>query len=288
MKQRPRIHYNDSQKALMWDRWRQCDSLQSIAQLFGRNHSSIQAILAEKGGIRPAPRCRSKLALTLTEREEISRALAMGQSIRVIAASLKRAPSTVSREINRNGGQYRYRANFADQRAWDHARRPKPCKLVENRRLANIVAIKLQSQWSLEQIAGWLKRLFAGYEDYQVSHETIYRSLYIQARRALKKELLAHLRRGRAMRRSRAFRPTFHGRILATWTWTRPGWTSLYRSAPTDRAGRPCPGSPTPRPGCLNAQLTPRGAMAATRLAERAPGASGAQMVGRTPALDGA
>lgn len=216
MKQRPRIHYTDSQKALMWERWRQGDSLQTIAQLFGRNHSSIQAILAETGGIRPASRRRSRLALTLAEREEISRALVTGQSVRSIAASLRRAPSTVSREINRNGGEHGYRANLADRLAWDRARRPKPCKLAENRRLANIVAIKLQARWSPEQIAGWLKRLFGGYEDYQVSHETIYRSLYIQARGALKKELLAHLRRSRAMRRSRHHtqKTSNHGRIV--------------------------------------------------------------------------
>lgn len=216
MKQRPRIHYTDSQKALMWERWRQGDSLQTIAQLFGRNHSSIQRILAETGGIRPASRCRSSLALTLAEREEISRAMVAGQSVRSIAASLRRAPSTVSREIKRNGGKDGYRANVADQCAWDRARRPKPCKLVENRRLANIVASKLQLQWSPEQIAGWLKQLFPDYEDYQVSHETIYRSLYIQARGALKKELLAHLRRSRAMRRSRHHtqKTDNHGKIV--------------------------------------------------------------------------
>ena len=154
MKQRPRIYYTDSQKALMWERWRQGDSLQKIAQLFDRNHSSVIRILAETGGIRPAQRCRSRLALTLAEREEISRAVVAGQSIRSIAAALGRAPSTVSREVRRNGGLESYRATQADQRAWDRARRPKPCKLVVNRKLADIVAGKLQFQWSPEQIAG--------------------------------------------------------------------------------------------------------------------------------------
>jgi IS30 family transposase len=216
MKQRPRIHYTESQKALMWERWRQGDSLQMIAQLFGRNHSSIQGILAATGGICPAQRCRSRLALTLVEREEISRSVVAGKSIRAIAASLGRAPSTVSREIKRNGGLVDYRASQADQLAWDRARRPKPCKLTENRMLANMVASKLQLQWSPEQIAGWLKQLFSGDEDYQVSHETIYRSLYIQARGALKKELLEHLRRTRAMRRSRHHtqKTDNHGRIV--------------------------------------------------------------------------
>jgi IS30 family transposase len=215
MKQQPRIYYTDSQKALMWERWKKGDSLQTIAQMFGRNHSSIQQILAETGGIRPAPRCRSRLALSLAEREEISRCVVAGQSIRSIAAHLGRAPSTVSREIRRNGGHGAYRANVADQRAWACARRPKPCKLVENRMLANMVAAKLQLQWSPEQISGWLKHLFNDAEEYRVSHETIYRTLYIQARGGLKKELLEHLRRTRVMRRSRHHtqKTDNHGRI---------------------------------------------------------------------------
>jgi IS30 family transposase len=218
MKRKPRIYYSDSQKALMWERWRQGDSLQKIAQLFERNHSSVERILAETGGICPAQRCRSGRALTLAEREEISRAVVAGQSIRSIAVSLGRAPSTICREVKRNGGLDGYRANQADQRAWDRARRPKPCKLVVNRKLADIVASKLQLQWSPEQIAGWLKQEYASDEDYHVSHETIYRSLYIQARGALKKELLEHLRRTRNMRRSRHHtqKTDNHGRIIDT------------------------------------------------------------------------
>ena len=192
MKQRPRIYYTESQKALMWERWRKGESLQQIAQLFDRNHSSIQGILAETDGIRPAQRRRSRLALALAEREEISRALASGHSIRSIASLLERAPSTISREIQRNGGQSCYRASQADQAAWDRARRPKICRLAENRMLARIVATKLQLMWSPEQIAGWLKRTYPDGENDQVSHETIYRSLFIQARGVLKKELLQH------------------------------------------------------------------------------------------------
>ena len=203
MKQKRRIYYTESQKALMWDRWQKGESQQQIAQLFGRNHSSIQGILARTGGIRPASRHRSSVALTLPEREEISRALASGHSIRSIAVLLERAPSTISREIQRNGGQGCYRANQADQAAWDRACRPKTCKLAENRTLARIVATKLQCLWSPEQIAGWLKCVHPDEESNQVSHETIYRSLFIQARGVLKKELLQHLRRTRAMRRSR-------------------------------------------------------------------------------------
>lgn len=217
MKQRPRIYYTESQKALMWDRWKAGDSLQQIAQLFDRNHSSIQRILAETGGIRPVARRRSRLALTQTEREEISRALAVGQSIRQIALRLERAPSTVSREINRNGGRRSYRANQAEQAAWERASRPKPCRLAQLPKLAQLVAEKLQIQWSPEQIAGWLKRTYPD-ATYQVSHETIYRSLFIQARGALKKELLEHLRRSRAMRRSRHHtqKTENHGRISDT------------------------------------------------------------------------
>lgn len=218
MAQRPRIYYTESQKALMWERWKKGESLQQIAQLFDRNHSSIQRILAETGGIGPAERRRSPLTLTLAEREEISRALAANHSIRSIAALLKRAPSTISREINRNGGQEDYRASQADQAAWDRAHRPKDCKLIDNPTLARIVAGKLRLQWSPEQIAGWLKHMYPGNEDYQVSHETIYRSLFIQARGALKKELLEHLRRTRAMRRSRHHtqKTVNHGRITDT------------------------------------------------------------------------
>ena len=218
MKYRPRIYYTESQKALMWERWRKGESLQQIAQLFDRNHSSIHRILAETGGIRPAPRCRSGLALTLSEREEISRGVIAGHSIRSIATRLRRAPSTISREINRNGGLTAYRASQADQFAWDRACRPKICKLAENRTLAHIVADKLQLQWSPEQIAGWLQRTYPGDENYQVSHETIYRSLFIQARGALKKELLEHLRRTRVMRRSlhHTQKTDNHGRITNT------------------------------------------------------------------------
>jgi len=203
MKRRPRIYYTESQKAIMWERWRKGESLQRIAELFDRNHSSIQRILAETGGIQPAQRRRSRLALTLAEREEISRSVATGQSIRSVATRLGRAPSTISREIMRNGGQECYRASQADQAAWDRGRRPKTCSLAENRSLAHIVASKLQLLWSPEQIAGWLKRTYPDDETFQVSHETIYRSLFIQARGVLKKELLQHLRRTRAMRRSR-------------------------------------------------------------------------------------
>ena len=218
MKQRPRIYYSEAQKALMWDRWQQGESLSSIARLFDRGHSSIQGIFAETGGIRPRQRRRSRLALTLSEREEISRGVVAGHSIRSISTGIGRSPSTVSREIKRNGGWRRYRASQADQAAWDRARRPKTCKLVRNRALACIVASKLKQFWSPEQIAGWLKYTYPEDKSYQVSHETIYKSLFIQARGALKKELLQHLRRTRGMRRSRhhSQKTDDHGRITDT------------------------------------------------------------------------
>ena len=203
MKHRTRIYYSEEQKSLMWDRWQKGESLHSIASLFDRGHSSISRILSLTGGIRPPKQTRSSLALTLSEREYISRSIAVELSIRSIAAQLNRAPSTISREINRNGGYDHYRAIDAEQAAWNRAHRPKHCKLICNKQLSLIVAKKLQIQWSPQQIAGWLKRAFPENEAYHVSHETIYKTLFIQARGALKKELLQHLRTKRIMRRSK-------------------------------------------------------------------------------------
>jgi DNA-binding CsgD family transcriptional regulator len=147
MKYRTRNYYTDSQKALMWERWREGWTLHQIGQLFDRPHTSIQNILVKTGGIRPPQRCRSATALTLVEREEISRSVVAGESIRSIAARLGRAPSTVSRELKRNGGQESYRAAQADSDAWGRALRPKRCKLMESRSLARIVADKLRALW---------------------------------------------------------------------------------------------------------------------------------------------
>ena len=218
MKRRKRISYTETDKALMWDRWQKGESLRTIAHLFNRHHSSIAGILSRTGGIRPPNRSRSVLVLTLPEREEISRGIVAGDSVRLIAASLSRSPSTVSREIKRNGGRRRYRASRADQAAWDRACRPKICKLVQNRDLARIVAKKLKKLWSPAQIAGWLKQTYPDNENFQVSHEIIYRTLFIQARGALKKELLQHLRRTRPMRRSRHYtqKTDDHGKISNT------------------------------------------------------------------------
>jgi IS30 family transposase len=218
MKYRTRIHYTETDKELMWERWREGESLNRIARLFDRNHSAIGGILLRTGGIRPPLRHRCMRALALAEREEISRGGVAGLSVRTLARSLKRAASTVSREIRRNGGRRAYRASDADAAAWDRAQRPKPCKLARNRALARTVAEKLRLEWSPYQVAGWLKRTYPQDETRQVSHETIYRTLFIQARGALKKELLQHLRRTRGMRRSRHHtqKTPDHGRITET------------------------------------------------------------------------
>lgn len=216
MKYRTRTFYTATQKALMWERLKARWTLRQIAKLFDRGGGSVGGILAQTGGIRPPERRRCATVLTLAEREEVSRALMAGQSMRSIAARLGRAPSTISREIGRNGGQDGYRATLADQAAWERALRPKLCKLAKNRVLAGIVADMLRMLWSPEQIAGWLKHTYPHDQGLQVSHETIYRSLFIQARGALKKELLEHLRRTRGMRRSRSYtqKTAIHGQIV--------------------------------------------------------------------------
>lgn len=201
MNRRPRIVYTDSQKALMWDRWQKGESMHDIARLFDRHHPSIRRILTENGGIRPRQKKRSSLALTLAEREVISRGLAIQLSMREIASQLGCSPSTVSREIQRNGGYASYRASAADEVAWQRALRPKTCKLAGQSRAVRVITKKLQCEWSPQQIAGWLKRQRPNDERYHVSHETIYKSLFIQARGVLKKELLACLRTQRVTRR---------------------------------------------------------------------------------------
>lgn len=202
MKRRKRIIYTAEQRALMWDRYQQGESLADIARLFGRFHSSIERVIAETGGIRPPERRRPSNCLSLSEREEISRGLVAKESIQSIAVRLSRSPSTISREINRNGGYHHYRASKADKAAWERAKRPKPCKLLSNKPLSRLVAKKLKEQWSPQQISGWLKRIYSS-ENFYVSHETIYKTLYIQARGALKKELVQCLRTQRVKRRSK-------------------------------------------------------------------------------------
>ncbi len=202
-KRRQRRMFTAAESAEVWDRWQRGEGLKVIGRVLGKTSSVIFAHLKPHGGIRPAPRRRSRRMLSLDEREEISRGMAAGVSLRSVARRLGRAPSTISRELRRNGGHRGYRAAAADKRAWKQALRPKLCKLARHEELRQLVAAKLSENWSPEQIAGWLKRTYPDDEDYRVSHETIYRSLFVQARGVLKKDLQAHLRSGRAIRRSR-------------------------------------------------------------------------------------
>lgn len=201
-----------AERTELWDRWKHGQSLSDIARALSKAPGSIHGYLSIQGGIAPLPRIRAAYALSAEDREEISRGLCAGRGIRQIARELGRPSSTVSREVARNGGRHRYRAAQADVRAWAQAKRPKPCKLATAPRLQRLVAAKLQLDWSPEQIAGWLKVIFPDDERMHVSHETIYRSLFVQARGVLRKELMAHLRSRRVMRRARkstvSVRPT--------------------------------------------------------------------------------
>ena len=203
MKYRRRIYYSSKQRAEIWDRWQRGESMRSIGRVFDRPSSSVFSVISPTGGIRPPDRKRGTRALSLFEREEISRGLSIKCSLRMIAHQLGRSPSTISREVRRNGGPAGYRAVASDQATWDRALRPKTCKLACHPALSRAVSAKLRRKWSPEQIAGWLKRAFPGEAQRQVSHETIYKSLYIQARGVLKKELLEHLRAKRTVRRSK-------------------------------------------------------------------------------------
>ncbi len=203
MDQRYRRGFSAAEKTELWDRWQSGESLRSIGRAFGKPSSSIYFQLAPHGGIRPVLRRRSRLALTLSEREAISRGIVARRSIRSMARLIGRSPSTVSREVRRNGGYDYYRAAAADEQAWIRAHRPKRCKLAMSPWLRRAVTRKLRLNWSPEQIAGWLKKLHPKEESYQVSHETIYRSLFVQTRGVLKKELLQYLRSKRTIRRSK-------------------------------------------------------------------------------------
>ena len=203
MSYRTRINWTAQQRSEMWDRWQRGESMSSIGRLFDRDSSSVFAVLSPSGGIRPKPRKRAALSLSLSERETISRGIVRGLSMRAIARDLNRSPSTISREIGRHGGRQGYRASEADRRAWERAKRPKRCKLARYPRLRRSVIRLLQGKWSPEQIAGWHQRHYAGDMTMQISHETIYKSLFIQARGVLKKELQQCLRSKRALRRSR-------------------------------------------------------------------------------------
>lgn len=194
---------SDQEKSELWRRWQAGQSLTDIGLALGKHAGSIHGVISLKGGIAPSDRKRSSAHLTLQEREQISRGLAKSMSLRSIARDLGRSPSTISREVSKNQGVIKYRAVIADDLAWERSRRPKSCLLASRPTLCQIVASKLEMKWSPEQISGWLKHEFPDQPDMQISHETIYRSLFIQARGVLKKELVAHLRSRRMMRRSK-------------------------------------------------------------------------------------
>jgi IS30 family transposase len=197
------VPYNLTEQQIveLWDRYGQGESVAQVARRFGKQQSSLYERIQAAGGVRPTIPTRATRHLTLEDREEISRGLAAGQSLRQIAGRLGRAPSTVAREVAANGGRSRYRAMRADRAAVQRRRRPKVCKLAATPRLQTMVAAKLKKRWSPEQIAGWLKRTYPDDPELQVSHETIYRTLYVQSRGALKRELTEHLRTRRRIRR---------------------------------------------------------------------------------------
>jgi IS30 family transposase len=236
MGQRAKRRYcTAAESAEIWDRWQRGEGLKSIGRVFGKSSGSIFSHLMPFGGIRPRPRRRSRLALTLVEREQISRGLVSGDSLRLIATSLGRAASTVSREVARNGGLSQYRAAASEKRAWTQGLRPKLCKLATYPPLRKVVARLLRRNWSPQQIAGWLKRKHPDEEAFWVSHETIYRSLFVQARGVLKKELVEHLRSHRPIRRSR------HATAKADLRGRIPDTVSI-RERPAEAEDRAVPG----------------------------------------------
>ena len=236
MGQRAKRRYcTAAESAEIWDRWQRGEGLKSIGRVFGKSSGSIFSHLMPFGGIRPRPRRRSRLALTLLEREQISRGLVSGDSLRLIATRLSRAASTVSREVARNGGLSQYRAAASEKRAWVRALRPKLCKLATHAPLRKAVARLLRRNWSPQQIAGWLKRRHPDEEAFWVSHETIYRSLFVQARGVLKKELVEHLRSHRPIRRSR------HATAKADLRGRIPDTVSI-RERPAEAEDRAVPG----------------------------------------------
>jgi len=207
--------FTETERVEVWERRQAGESNRSIGRRLGRSAGSIRAFVESFGGVRPEPRRRSPSCLSLTEREEISRGLAAGEPLCVIADRLGRAPSTISRELARNGGRVGYRAHRADQLAWQRARRPQACKLATNETLRAEVEDKLVLRWSPQQISGWLKHTYPDTEAMHVSHETIYLTLFIQARGGMKHQLTQYLRTRRANRKPAGKRPpSGKGRIV--------------------------------------------------------------------------
>ena len=194
------VRFTEAERSVVWDRWQAGDANRLIGRDLGRSAGSIRAFVESWGGVRPQPRRRSARHLSFREREEISRGVAAGDSLRMVATRLGRSPSTISRELARNGGRLNYRAHHADRTAWRRARRPKPSKLAENHELRTVVEEKLSEWWSPQQVVLWLKRTYPDDQEMRVSHETIYLSLFVQGKGALRRELTDCLRTGRAYR----------------------------------------------------------------------------------------
>ena len=199
------LRFSEEDKKTIWAMREVGVPVKRIARHLGRRNSSLRKFIADAGGRRPSARQRCELRLSLAEREEISRGLAGGSSIRRIAAQIGRAPSTVGREVNANGGRSKYRALPADRAAQRRALRPKRAKLASCPRLRGVVERKLTELWSPQQISRWLAEQYPNDPEMRVSHETIYQSLFVQSRGALRRELHACLRTGRAMRRAKAY-----------------------------------------------------------------------------------
>jgi IS30 family transposase len=211
-RRKKRVPFTKAECNLVWKRWRDGALYPDIARELGRSVPAVTYLVIRHGGIPPAERHRSSKVLSSCEREEISRGIVVDESVRSIARRLERAPSTISREISRNGGSAKYRAQTADVEAWDRARRPKVCRLAMHPRLRRLVWRKLRDDWAPEQIARWLVKTHPDEPDLHVSHETIYRTLYVQTRGELRKELTAHLRRSQGVRRNPRARRTGRGR----------------------------------------------------------------------------
>jgi IS30 family transposase len=203
--------FTDEEKVQIWDWHQDGVPVKRIARRLGRNNASLRKLVGETGGVRPRVRVISERHLSLVEREEISRGLAAGLSLRLISERLGRAPSTISREVNANGGRQRYRALPAERAARRRAKRPKAAKLARCKRLRAKVEAKLAEKWSPEEISGWLARTYPNNPEMYVSHETIYQSIFVQGRGALRHELHVCLRSGRAMRRNKKWVKSGHG-----------------------------------------------------------------------------
>ena len=201
-------------KETIWHLWKAGDPMANISKVLSKPPATIFSYLQYHGGIRPRLRSRSLNSLTIRERETITRGLASGDSIRAIARQLERSPSTVCREVNNNGGSSKYRAIDADNAAWKRGKRPKQCLLSINRQLRDLIASKISDDWSPEQISGWLRRHHPNDEKMRVSHETIYKSLFIETRNIFHKKLRKHLRTKRKFRQAKAHKVGSRGRII--------------------------------------------------------------------------